>query len=253
VSPVAVLPTLAAIALVSSIPLVVAVVLPREPASLQRIVRLLVAFAAGALLGAAFLHILPESFAQAASPGLAGGLALVGFLAFFVLERHLWRHRHGDVHTNENELPPLAALNVLGDAVHNVIDGMAIGAAFLTSPSLGVATSVAVALHEVPQEIGDYGVLLHAGLSRRRAIGWNLVSALAAFVGGVLVLLVGSYVAHLSATLLPIAGGGFIYIAASDLVPELMTGSGKERSVALLLAMLLGIAVTFVPLLLAIG
>jgi zinc and cadmium transporter len=218
------------------------------------LVRVLVGFAVGALLGAAFLHILPESLETSSNSRLIGGLALLGFFSFLELERHLWQHHHHRAsRADQRQLPPLAALNILGDAVHNAIDGMAIAAAFLTSPSVGMATSVAVALHEVPQEIGDYGVLLHAGLSRQRAIGWNLLSALAAFIGGVLVLLVGAYVADLSRTLLPFAAGGFIYIAASDLVPELITETDRGKSTALLVAILLGTGVTLIPLILVKG
>jgi zinc and cadmium transporter len=235
---------------VSAVPLGVALLLPRDPAALRRAVRWLVGFAAGALLGAAFLHLVPESFALFRSPTLASALVLVGFFASLLLERYLWQHQHDIADEPTRHLPPLAALNLFGDAAHNLVDGMVIAGAFLSDPALGITTTVAVLLHEVPQEIGDYGVLLHAGLSRRRAIVWNLASAVVAVLGTVVVLAAGPRLASLSAGLLPFAAGNFIYIAASDLIPRLRDEAQPVRMRTLLLPMALGVVLTALPLLL---
>jgi zinc and cadmium transporter len=237
---------LISVGIVSAIPLAIAILLPREETTLTRLVRRLVAFAIGALLGAAFLHLIPDAF-SGPSRDRAGALLLIGFFAFFAIERFIWRHIHEPQH-RQAFLPPLAAINLIGDALHNVLDGMAIGAAFLAGPSLGIATATAVVLHEVPQEVGDFGVLLHAGLTRQRALLWNVISALAAFAGVLLVLLVGGRVAGFAAALIPVAAGGFIYIAASDLVPELKADTRNERTGALLLSIIAGLVLVSLPL-----
>jgi zinc and cadmium transporter len=236
------------------VPLIVAVALPSEATALRRIVQRLIGFASGALLGAAFLHLIPESLADARIATAAPWLVLAGFFGFFILERTLWAHQHELSGSVRHGLPPLATLNVLGDAAHNAVDGMAIAAAFLTSPSLGLTTSLAVLLHEVPQEVGDYGILLHAGLPRRRAILWNLLSAFSAVLGAVIVLVVGRRVAELAAAIVPVAAGGFIYIAAVDLIPRLRDESAVDTASALgtarlLLVIAAGIALTSLPLL----
>jgi len=246
---------LASVLLVSAVPLFVALGLPRGEAELHRIVYRLVGFASGALLGAAFLHLIPESLADERIAGAAPALILAGFFGFFILERTLWAHQHEVSGNARHGLPPLAALNVLGDAAHNAVDGMAIAAAYLTSPALGLTTTLAVLLHEVPQEVGDYGILLHAGLPRRRAILWNLLSALSAVAGAAIVLIIGQRVAELAAAIVPIAAGGFIYIAAVDLIPQLRGASTTEVATALdtarlLLVIGLGILLTSLPLLL---
>jgi zinc and cadmium transporter len=243
--------TLLSVALVSAVPLAIAVLLPPNEASLRRIVPLLVAFAAGALLGAAFLHMLPESLAAGGRGARHGAIVLTGFFGFFILEQYLWSHEHASWRASRLHLSPLALLNVVGDGIHNMVDGMVIAAAYLTDTSLGVATTLAVLLHEVPQEIGDLGILLHTGLSRRRAIAWNMASALSAFVGAVGVLVVGARVTQLATVLVPFAAGGFIYIAASDLVPQLREESvDGRRTSALMVALALGVGLVALPLLL---
>jgi zinc and cadmium transporter len=146
-------------------------------------------------------------------------------LLFFVLEK-LLRHHHGTLHVHHHAehppAPPLAMINLLGDALHNLIDGVLIAASYLTSPTLGLATTLAVLLHEIPQELGDFGVLIHSGLPVRRAVLLNLASASLSIAGAALTLALGSVGgAALTGALLPIAAGGFVYIAAADLIPEL--------------------------------
>jgi zinc and cadmium transporter len=238
--------TIVAVALVSAVPLGVAAVLPRDPAALHRTVRWLVGFATGALLGTAVLHMIPETFAQPGGARWGGVVLLIGFFGFFLLERHLWRHQH---EVTDRVVQPTAALNLLGDAAHNFVDGMAIAAAFLVDTSLGITTSLAVLLHEVPQEMGDYGILLHAGLSRRRAIAWNLISGLVAMVGALAVLAFGSRFTVLADGLIPFAAGGFLYIASADLIPRLREEVHVAQTGLLFLSMLLGVGLTALPLL----
>jgi len=246
--------SLIAVTVVSAVPLLVAVVLPSAEASLRGLVRRLIAFASGALLGAAFLHLIPESLADERVSAASPWLVLAGFFGFFLLERTLWAHQHEVASDVRHGLPPLAMLNVLGDAAHNAVDGMAIAAAFLTSTPLGLTTSLAVVLHEVPQEVGDYGILLHSGLTRRRAIQWNLVSAVSAVLGAIVVLLLGQRLISLAAAIVPFAAGGFIYIAAVDLIPQLRGESeagapSAAGTVRLLGLIAVGIALTALPLL----
>lgn len=195
---------------------------------IRQLVAALVSFAVGALLGDAFIHLIPEAFAGEASPLRPSLLILGGMLLFFLLEKFL-RHRHGLLHRHhhhaeeeEGGRPALAAINVIGDAIHNFIDGVLIGASYLVSPALGFSTTIAVLLHEIPQELGDFGILLHSGLSVRKAVLLNLASASVAIVGTVTALVVGTLLGTIvTSVLVPLTAGGFVYIAAADLIPEL--------------------------------
>lgn len=203
---------------------------------------ILISFAAGALLGDAFLHLLPEiveeqgSFPVSASMGLLGGV-----IAFFILEKVLhWHHSHI---ATEEVLHPVAITNLIGDALHNFVDGAIIAGAFLASTKLGVATTIAVALHEIPQEIGDFGILVHAGLKPRRALFLNFLTALTAVVGAVITLVAASFIKGLETVLIPITAGGFVYIASTDLIPELHKEPEAKKSALQLAALLTGVAV----------
>jgi len=185
----------------------------------KKIILSLVAFAAGSMLGAAFLHLIPEAAAKSDNEAVFL-YALAGFILFLLVEKILhWRHCHkagGECHIHKN----FAALNLIGDGLHNFIDGLLIAASFSVSFDLGWVTTLAVISHEIPQEIGDFSVLLYSGLSRARALWFNFLSALTAVLGAVIgVWLAGSF--DLEGVLLPITAGGFIYIAAVDLLPEL--------------------------------
>ncbi len=208
---------------------------------LKRMVLLLVALSAGALMGGAFFHLIPESVAVCAVEELDMLFAYViaGFSIFFLLEKILyWRHCHDpkcDVHT-------FGYMNLIGDALHNFIDGLVIAAAFVSNIKLGIATTVAIIFHEVPQEIGDFGVLLHSGFKKQKAILMNFISALAAILGGFVGFLISSQVESFVPMLLPIAAGGFIYIASSDLIPELKKVVDVKKSISTFLVFLFGIA-----------
>ena len=209
---------------------------------LQRITLILVSFAVGGLFGDAFIHLLPESFEKLGTNLSTSLYIILGILIFFVLEKFIrWRHCHAV--TSETHLHPVVTLNLIGDAAHNFIDGMFIGASFLAGVPLGVATTLAVILHEIPQEIGDFGVLIHGGLSVKRALIFNFFSALTAVLGALVSLILGRYISGYPVVLLPITAGGFLYIAGSDLIPELHQCSNVKVSVAAgqLAAMLLGI------------
>jgi zinc and cadmium transporter len=226
---------------VSLISLVGLFTLSFKESALRGVLFLLISLAAGALLGDAFIHLLPEAFEEAGSTATSV-FVLAGILSFLMLEKFLhWHHSHGGNDEEEANAHPLAHLVIVSDGVHNLVDGIAIGAAFLVSPEIGIATTLAIALHEIPQEIGDFGLLLHAGFSRTKALLMNFVSALTAFIGvGIAFVLAGT-----SETLIPLiaafAAGNFIYIALADLVPELHKTVGGKRSIAQFLVILVGL------------
>jgi len=234
---------LASVALISAIPLLGAAALLAET-RVQRVIPHLVSFAAGALLGGATFHLIPATYQQLGIGVVPGLLLSSGFLGFFVLDRFLWAHHHDSSDGGEEPRPhPVAMLSLIGDGLHNIIDGVIIAATFMVRPELGLATAAAVALHELPQEIGDLAVLLHAGIPPRKAILLNLLSGLAAVVAAGATLLLGEIGPNHVSFLLPVAAGLFIYIAAADLVPELRHVRGGSATVSQLALMILGIGV----------
>jgi zinc and cadmium transporter len=205
---------MSAIALVGSL----ALVIPTE--ALRRLLRPLVAFAAGTLLGSAFLHMIPGAIEHAGAHTMVFLFVLAGFATFFALEQFLeWRHC--DDNYVEGAPRPLTWLILLGDGLHNFLDGLAVAGAFLVDIRLGMGAWLATAAHEVPQELGDFAVLVHGGLTRRKALLYNLLSALLFVVGGMMAWLAAARIDV--ALLLPFAAGNFLYIAASDLVPAVRT------------------------------
>jgi zinc and cadmium transporter len=184
------------------------------------IAKLATPFAAGTLLGAAFFDLLPEALEHGAEFA-ALRWAVAGMVAFFLLEQYLdWFHNHHE-HKGPDRRPPTVALVIIGDSIHNLIDGMVIGAAFLVSPALGASTTLAVAAHEIPQEIGDFGLLVKLGVRRRRVIAFNVLSALFTVAGALLAYYGGSRWSLPMEALLGVAAGMFVYIAASDLIPTI--------------------------------
>jgi zinc and cadmium transporter len=206
-------------------------------ARIRRLAIFFVSFAVGVLLGDAFIHLIPESFGGTrprGNPLEQSLLVLGGMMVFFVVEK-LLRHSHGVLHAHHHgghtlAHAELAAINILGDAIHNFIDGVLIGASYLAGPTLGMSTTIAVVLHEIPQELADFGILIHSGLSVRKAVLINLGSASIAIVGTAIALLVGS-LARVAVTglLLPITAGGFVYLAAADLIPELQHDRSRRE------------------------
>ena len=231
-----------AVILVSLVSLVGVFTLGIKRNLLNKILFLLVSFSVGSLLGGAFIHLIPESFESYGFGLTVPLLILLGIMIFFVMEKFIhWRHCH--VPTSSTHKHPVGLMNIVGDGLHNFTDGILIGASFMVSTSLGVATTVAVLLHEIPQEIGDFGILLHAGYSRFKALMFNLLSGLIAILGVVVVWLVGTSVEGFAMWVVPITAGGFIYIAGSDLVPELHKECVPKRSLLQFIAIVLGIAI----------
>lgn len=205
----------------------------------NRLLTFFVAFAAGGMLGGAFLHLLPESMKFGESIFI---YVVLGIVVFFTLEKFLyWRHCHKGV----CEIHPFTYLNLIGDGIHNFIDGMIIAASFMISVHLGIVTTLAVALHEVPQELGDFGVLVYGGLRPTKALFYNFLSALLAVFGGLFTYFLPVF-ANSSAFLLPFAAGSFIYIASSDLIPELHKARKLSESISQFLLFSLGIVLMWV-------
>lgn len=230
--------------LVSAVSLFAFLFLPLAKKRLKNFVLYLVAFSAGALFGDAFLHLLPEIFEQMENKLVLSLCLLSGILTFFVLEKFIrWRHCHIEI--SEKHLHPLATLNLVGDGAHNFLDGVIIAGSYLVSVPLGIATTLAVLCHEVPQEIGDAGILLHSGLSWQKALFFNFLSALLAVAGAILTLIIGEGIQTIALAITAAAAGGFIYIAGSDLIPELQHNTEPKQSLKQFLALLAGVWVMF--------
>ena len=209
---------------------------------LNKILLILIGLSAGALMGGAFLHLLPEAVEK--STGLDVYLfVLSGFILFFLIEKVLhWRHCHKggcDVHTFQY-------MNLVGDSIHNFIDGLIMAASFVVSIPLGITTTIAISTHEIPQEIGDFGVLLYGGFSKKKAIIMNFVVALTAVLGGIVGYFVSSLIGDIVIFILPFAAGGFIYIAATDLVPEIRKELDMKKYMATLFVFICGILIMWV-------
>ena len=233
--------TILAVVVVSLVSLLGVLFLSLRKEKLERILLYLVGFSVGGLLGDVFLHLLPQAIKQTGTDTRFFFFILIGILTFFLLEKFVrWRHCHNPI--SKNHLHPLAVMNLWGDGFHNLLDGMIIAASFLVDVKLGIATFLAVFLHEIPQEIGDFGVLLHAGLPVKKALLWNFVSSIAAFVGVFVSLLVGQYLGGYSLFMILFAAGGFIYIAGSDLIPELHHQNEINQACKQFLAITTGVA-----------
>jgi zinc and cadmium transporter len=208
---------------------------------LKKILLYFVSFAAGALLGDTFIHLIPETVEKSGFSLTISLYLLLGFGIFFVLEKYIhWEHCHGHfIHSDHTH--PFALMSLIGDGLHNLIDGIIIAAAYLVSIPTGIATTIAVALHEIPQEFGDYSILLHGGFSKSKALLLNFGSALIAILGAIIALSLSSSIPNIELILIPIAAGGFIYIAAADLIPELHKETKLSRSIMQLISLVLGV------------
>jgi zinc and cadmium transporter len=222
------------------------------PAAARRaLVPHLVSFATGALLGAALLGFLPAAIAGAgvANAPTVGLVLLAALLAFFVLEKLvLWRHSHEDPFDSrgpgeDHRQHAVGPMILWGDAFHNVVDGVVIAAAYLTNPGLGVATALAVFTHELPQEIGDIGILLHSGMGRLRALGLNLLVSASAVIGGVVAVYALAKALAVLPYALAFAGASLLYVAVADLIPGLHRHPGARRSVEQFVLILMGVGV----------
>ena len=232
--------SLVSVLIVSLISLVGLIALSIKLERLKKILIYLVSFSAGALFGGAFLHLLPQIIAEQGFNLMVPFLILGGIVLFFAVEKIIcWQHCH--IPTSKGHVHSFAIMNLIGDGVHNFLDGLIIGASYLISLPTGIATTLAVAIHEIPQEVGDFGVLIHGGFSRMKALVLNFVSAIVAVLGVVIALMLSNYVSNIQFLIAPIAIGGFIYIAGSDLIPELHKHTGIKNSLLQLLIFILGI------------
>jgi len=237
--------TLAATAFISLLSLVGVFTLSISEVKLHKILSLLVAFSAGTILGAALFDLLPEAV-EIVEGALVFPLVAFGFVVFMFLERIIyWYHGHGHSHEFEEPgkkkpLKEFAYLNILGDLIHNFIDGMIIAAGFTNSFNVGLATTVAVAFHELPQEIGDFGILVYAGMERRRALLYNFLAALSAVLGGFLGSSFFYSVEGLGGYMIAFSAGAFIFLSASELIPELHDGENRLQSMVQLAVLVLG-------------
>lgn len=206
----------------------------------QKIQKASVPFAAGALLAAAFLDLLPEASEMDEARTIMTA-TLAGFIGFFILERSLsWFHHHHNDEEHDGHRQT-TTLIVIGDTLHNFIDGLAIGAAFVVSPALGVVTTIAIAAHEIPQEIGDFGLMLSKGMKKKQVVLVNILSALATVIGAALVYWLGDALHLNQGVLLAVTAGFFIYIAASDIIPTIHAERRKKLANIQTVILLIGI------------
>ncbi|MBL7170002.1 MAG: ZIP family metal transporter [Candidatus Aenigmarchaeota archaeon] len=226
--------------IVSLISLIGLVTLTLKKRFLKKVLFILVAFSAGSLLGASFFDILPEVIEEFGISSLS--YVLIGILIFFGVERYIsWHH----CHEGDCDVKPFAYLNLIGDGIHNLIDGALIAASYLHDFHLGLITTIAVIFHEIPQELGDFGVLIHGGIKPKKALLFNFVSALVAILGSLLtIFFVGSF-GNIIPILLSVAAGGFIYLALVDIVPEIHKEVNNKTVVIQSVALFMGLVVMF--------
>jgi zinc and cadmium transporter len=233
--------TFGSIAVVSILSLTGILLLSFREVTFRKYIPLFISVAVGALLGDAFIHLIPEALIHENSMVMSL-LIIAGILLFFILEKFLHWHHHGE-DTEASHIHPVGRLLLASDVIHNFLDGVIIAASFMVSVPVGFATTLAVVLHEIPQEVGDFAVLLHAGYTKRRAIFLNFITALSAFFGGALFFAIGEYATPLTAYFIPLTAGGFIYIAVADLIPELQKTKRFRGSLYQLMAVIFGVTV----------
>ena len=207
---------------------------------LKKYINFFISLAIGALLGDAFIHIIPETFDSNLGINISSVLIISGILTFFVIEKFIHWHHHGE-DKEYNHIHPVGKLVLFTDGFHNLIDGAIIGASFLISIPVGIATTLAVILHEIPQEIGDFAVLIHAGYTKKMALWLNFLSALTSVLGLAIVFIFGNILDNSIVWILPIAAGGFMYIAIADLIPELHKTKDIKHSIIQIGIIILGV------------
>lgn len=227
--------------IISTLSFVGILLLTINPKLLQKSIFYLVGLSTGTLLGGAFFHLIPESLETSSFNNVAI-LVLSSFAVFFLIEKVLhWHHSHDE----EEKVKPIGYLNLIGDGIHNFIDGLIIAAAFTADVRLGVVSSVALVFHEIPQELGDFGVLTFSGMRKNKALMWNFLVALTSVVGGVLGFFLLEKSQTLVNSLLPLAAGSFLYISASDLIPELKQETNLKKSLISFVLFLIGLILMF--------
>jgi len=241
---------IASVILISAVSLMGVLVLWLKDKQLERILLYLVSFSVGGLFGDAFIHLIPEAIEEGGFGMSVSLLILLGILFSFVVEKFLqWRHCH--IPTSSEHPHSFAYMNLFGDAVHNLIDGLIVGGSYLVSIPIGISTTLAVIFHEIPQELGDFGVLIHGGFNKKKAVWFNLLTALTAILGAVIAFVAGTTLEGFIPLLIPFAAGNFIYIAGSDLIPELRKDEPDLKKATLqVISIILGVAVMLLILLL---
>jgi zinc and cadmium transporter len=241
---------LTSVIVISVISLTGVLVLWLKDKQLKKILLYLVSFSVGGLFGDAFIHLIPEAIEESGFGTSISLLILLGILFSFVVEKFLqWRHCH--IPTSSEHPHSFAYMNLFGDAVHNLIDGLIVGGSYLASIPIGISTTLAVILHEIPQELGDFGVLIHGGFNKKKAVWFNFLTALTAILGAVIALVVGTTLESFIPLLIPFAAGNFIYIAGSDLIPELRKDEPDLKKATLqVVSITFGVAIMLLILLL---
>ncbi len=205
---------------------------------INKVILVLVAFAAGTLLGASFFDLLPEAVEKGSASIFS--YVLVGMLIFFAMERYIhWHHCHSGNDIKKHH--PMTYLNLIGDAFHNFVDGCLIAAGFIVSFPLGLVTSFAITMHEIPQEISDFAILIHGGFSKKKAIFFNFIFSLTSVLGVIITFVFASQVNGLIPVILAVAAGGFIYLATADLIPEIHKETNRKNIILQSAALLLGV------------
>jgi len=212
---------------------------------LKKILLYFVSFSVGTFFGSAFIHLIPEAIEKNPHIMEVSAYILAGLVLFFIIEKIIrWHHCH-KAGEDEEHVKSFTYMNLIGDAAHNFMDGMIIAGAYMANTLLGITTTIAVLVHEIPQELGDFAILIHGGFGKRKALIFNFLSALTAFCGAIFALFLGMYVEGIETILVPVAAGGFIYIAGSDLVPELHKRWEIRSSITDLIMFILGILVMY--------
>lgn len=234
---------LIAVVLVSLTSILGILLFPHKKKNNEKLISFLVSLAIGTMLATSFLELIPESI-ELLGHGAAYWM-LGGFFVFFILEKFLWWHHHHNHDVHGCKKHPVGYVMLLGDALHNFVDGVLIAATFAIDTHLGIGTAIAIAMHEIPQEIGEFAILIKAGFSRTKAILWNLASATAALAGAGLVLLFddAAFIKDFSYHFMAIAGASFLYIAAADLLPQLHNEKNNKKATIELLGIALGVLI----------
>jgi zinc and cadmium transporter len=228
------------VVIVSLISLIGIFAIPFNKEKLSSVLIYFVSFSAGTLLGDAFIHLIPEAYNKAGIYLPVALYILSGIVAFFILEKFIhWRHCH--ILASEKHPHPFSYVILAGDAVHNFIDGLIIGASFIVSIPIGIATTTAIIFHEIPHELGNFCSLVYGGFSKSKALFYNFIAAVASIVGALIVLIINTGESNLTNFLIPFAAGGFIYVASSDFIPELHKHTEIKKSFWQLVTFIFGI------------
>jgi zinc and cadmium transporter len=211
---------------------------------LKKILIFFVSFSAGSLIGGAFFHLLPDVIEKKDDVLMVFVWTIAGFCLFFVMEKFLrWHHCHDE---ECEEKKHLGEINMVGDGIHNFLDGVIVMAAFVVSPALGLATTISIISHEIPQELGDFGVLLYSGYNKTKAIIYNFLLSAVAILGALAGYFLSSEIGGFNNVIIPIAAGGFLYIAASDFIPEIHKEINAKSSILNFIVFILALLFMFI-------